>query len=172
MSLKYVTIHCIYLYTCFQTKCCTIALEIKDVLSLLYCNMHIPSFVHYIVHFNPYYFIQQFILRPSLSGHVCRMILSRTVTRTSNLLLRSMTSKVEQAKDAAAERAVRDHVYDGCRLGVGSGSTVVYAVKHLSVLVNKAGFKVTCVPTSFQVRPLSSYKFSDLNNNYQIKSYC
>ena len=100
------------------------------------------------------------------------MILSRTVTRTSNLLLRSMTSKVEQAKDAAAERAVRDHVYDGCRLGVGSGSTVVYAVKHLSVLVNKAGFKVTCVPTSFQVRPLSSYKFSDLNNNYQIKSYC
>ena len=85
------------------------------------------------------------------------MITTRTLTRTTTLLLRTMSSKVEQAKDAAAERAVRDHVYDGCRLGVGSGSTVVYAVKHLSALVNTAGFKVTCVPTSFQVLIYSSY---------------
>ena len=82
------------------------------------------------------------------------MILSRTLTRTSTLLIRKMTSQVEQAKDAAALRAVREHVYDGCRLGVGSGSTVVYAVKHLAELVKTgktAGLKVTCVPTSFQV---------------------
>ena len=71
-----------------------------------------------------------------------------------------MTSMVEQAKDAAAERAVNEHVYDGCRLGVGSGSTVVYAVKHLCALVNKSGFKVTCVPTSFQVRILNSLVLS------------
>ena len=79
------------------------------------------------------------------------MILSRTLTRTPTLLIRKMTSQVEQAKDAAALRAVREHVYDGCRLGVGSGSTVVYAVKHLAELVKTAGMKVTCVPTSFQV---------------------
>ena len=63
-----------------------------------------------------------------------------------------MTSSVEQAKDAAAERAVREHVHDGCKLGVGSGSTVVYAVKHVEDLVKRHGYQVTCVPTSFQVR--------------------
>ncbi|KAL5262303.1 hypothetical protein ACHWQZ_G007882 [Mnemiopsis leidyi] len=82
------------------------------------------------------------------------MILRRTLMHTSTLFHKTMTSQVEQAKDAAALRAVREHVYDGCRLGVGSGSTVVYAVKHLAELVTTAGLNVTCVPTSFQARQL------------------
>jgi len=63
-------------------------------------------------------------------------------------------SLVEQAKEKAATQAVDDYVYDGCRLGVGSGSTVVYAVQHLASVVKKTGYKVTCVPTSFQSRQL------------------
>ena len=80
------------------------------------------------------------------------MLLSRALLKsTPPLLLRNMTSKVEEAKDAAAQKAVQENVYDGCRLGVGSGSTVVYAVKHLTHLVKASGYQVTCVPTSFQV---------------------
>eukprot|EP00116_Pleurobrachia_bachei_P000690 sb/3460952/ len=81
--------------------------------------------------------------------------------------LASTTSKmsVESAKDAAAKRAIQENVTDGCRLGVGSGSTVVYAVKHLETLVKTAGLKVTCVPTSFQARNLiieAGLELSDL----------
>ena len=101
---------------------------------------------------------------------MCCMLLIRTLTHTSTLLLRTMTSQVEQAKDAAALRAVREHVYDGCRLGVGSGSTVVYAVKHLAELVTTAGLNVTCVPTSFQVYTMvhfidESFSFSDFKSD-------
>lgn len=62
--------------------------------------------------------------------------------------------KVESAKRAAAHRAVDDHVKDAFRVGIGSGSTVVYAVERLAERVREEGLKVVCVPTSFQSRQL------------------
>ncbi|KAK3890086.1 hypothetical protein Pcinc_005931 [Petrolisthes cinctipes] len=62
--------------------------------------------------------------------------------------------KVESAKKAAAFRAVDNHIKDAHRVGIGSGSTVVYAVERLAQRVHKEGLKVTCVPTSFQARQL------------------
>ncbi|KAK4290564.1 hypothetical protein Pmani_028415 [Petrolisthes manimaculis] len=62
--------------------------------------------------------------------------------------------KVESAKKAAAFRAVDNHIKDTHRVGIGSGSTVVYAVERLAQRVHKEGLKVTCVPTSFQARQL------------------
>lgn len=36
-------------------------------------------------------------------------------------------------------------------IGVGSGSTIVYAVERLAEKIKNDGLMVTCVPTSFQV---------------------
>lgn len=70
--------------------------------------------------------------------------------------------KVESAKRAAAHTAVDDHVKDAYRVGVGSGSTVVYAVERLAQRVHEEGLKVVCVPTSFQARQLI------VNNNLEL----
>ena len=43
-------------------------------------------------------------------------------------------SAIEAAKEQAARTAVRNHVKDGAVVGIGSGSTIVYAVKMLREL--------------------------------------
>ena len=62
-----------------------------------------------------------------------------------------MSSGVEAAKKAAASKAVDNHVKDGQIVGVGSGSTIVYAVQRLKERVDAEKLKIKCVPTSFQV---------------------
>lgn len=61
---------------------------------------------------------------------------------------------LEQAKQVAAYRAVDEFVTNNCIFGVGSGSTVVYAVQRLAERVELENFKVTCIPTSFQAKQL------------------
>jgi len=36
-------------------------------------------------------------------------------------------------------------------IGIGSGSTIVYAVERIKQLVDEKNLKIKCVPTSFQV---------------------
>ena len=61
----------------------------------------------------------------------------------------------EAGKRAAAFAAVRAHVTTGgMRLGIGSGSTVVYVVEALRALCRERDWSFTCVPTSFQSRAL------------------
>jgi len=55
----------------------------------------------------------------------------------------------------AAEAAVRELVRDGMALGLGSGSTVAYAVRCLGELVRSEGLEVLCVPTSYQIAYLA-----------------
>ena len=57
----------------------------------------------------------------------------------------------EEAKRSAAFRAVDELVRDGMVLGLGSGSTVAYAVERLSERVEEEGLDVLCVPTSYQI---------------------
>lgn len=65
------------------------------------------------------------------------------------------TSPMESAKKAAAVRAVDEYVKDGMSIGVGSGSTIVYAIQRLAERVNgPEALHITCVPTSFQSRQL------------------
>ncbi len=59
-------------------------------------------------------------------------------------------SLIDKAKKKAGYAAVDDFVQDGMILGIGSGSTVVFAVERLIQRVNDEGLKVVCVPTSFQ----------------------
>lgn len=60
---------------------------------------------------------------------------------------------LESAKKNAAIRAVSDWVKSPGTLGVGSGSTVVYAVEYLRENIDKYTGLV-CIPTSFQARQL------------------
>ena len=43
------------------------------------------------------------------------------------------------------------HVSNTRVVGVGSGSTIVYAVERLAQRVKEEGLELRCVPTSFQV---------------------
>lgn len=63
-------------------------------------------------------------------------------------------SLLESAKKAAAFRAVDECVKDKDVVGVGSGSTVVYAVERLAERVKTEKLQLVCIPTSFQARQL------------------
>lgn len=43
-----------------------------------------------------------------------------------------------------------EYVKDGFIVGVGSGSTVVYAAERLGELVQQQKLSIKCIPTSFQ----------------------
>lgn len=62
-------------------------------------------------------------------------------------------SLIESAKKAAAYAAIDAHVSSLTKsIGIGSGSTIAYAVERLSQL-NLPSLKA-CVPTSFQAQQL------------------
>jgi len=78
---------------------------------------------------------------------------------------------VEEAKKKAAYAAVNNHVKDGDVVGIGSGSTIVYAVERLAERVRQEGLSVCCIPTSFQARQLileNKLNLSDLEVNPEI----
>ncbi len=59
-------------------------------------------------------------------------------------------SLIEEAKKKAAYAAVDEFVEDNMVLGIGSGSTVVYAVDRIAERVKTEGLNLVCIPTSFQ----------------------
>eukprot|EP00732_Lithocolla_globosa_P003377 Lithocolla_globosa_v1_NODE_2681_length_1906_cov_23.872501.p2 type:complete len:249 gc:universal NODE_2681_length_1906_cov_23.872501:837-91(-) len=65
---------------------------------------------------------------------------------------------VDQAKKLACYAAIDDFVKDGMCIGVGSGSTIVFAIDRLEEKVKKDNFKLSFVPTSFQSQVLLQQK--------------
>ncbi|XP_037032064.1 ribose-5-phosphate isomerase [Bradysia coprophila] len=61
---------------------------------------------------------------------------------------------LEGAKRIAAYKAVDEWVKPNTTVGIGSGSTVVYAVDRLKERVTNENLNVFCIPTSFQARQL------------------
>ncbi len=61
---------------------------------------------------------------------------------------------IELGKKKAAEKAVEDNVKKNMILGIGSGSTVVYAVKKIAELNKKNDLNLKCIPSSFQAYQL------------------
>ncbi|CAL1685838.1 unnamed protein product [Lasius platythorax] len=61
---------------------------------------------------------------------------------------------LESAKKIAAHKAVNEYVQNNTVIGIGSGSTVVYAVHRLAERVKEEGLNVVCISTSFQARQL------------------
>ncbi len=63
-------------------------------------------------------------------------------------------SPIDKAKYIAAKRAL-DHVEDGMRLGLGTGSTAAWMVRLLGDMVRDEGLRVTGVPTSARTAELA-----------------
>ena len=63
-------------------------------------------------------------------------------------------STVEAAKRLAARAAVDAFVKNGDKVGIGSGSTVVYAVERIAERIKNEKISLICVPSSFQARKL------------------
>jgi DeoR/GlpR family transcriptional regulator of sugar metabolism len=86
--------------------------------------------------------------------------------------LRAM-SDLAAGKKAAAVKAVNDWVKDKQKIGIGSGSTIVFAVERLAERVKAENLNVVCVPTSFQARQLiiqHGLQLSDLENHPQVNN--
>lgn len=86
----------------------------------------------------------------------------------------SQEDPIVQAKRQAAFRAVDEFVRDGMKLGIGSGSTVVFVVERLAQLVADGTLNAStlvCVPTSFQSRALildAGLTLGDLSQHPQL----
>ncbi|CAF3645005.1 unnamed protein product [Rotaria socialis] len=62
---------------------------------------------------------------------------------------------VNLAKESAANAAVDEQIHNDIHIiGVGSGSTIVPAVKRIAEIVHKNNLDLICVPTSLQAREL------------------
>jgi len=61
---------------------------------------------------------------------------------------------IELGKKNAANKAVEENIKEGMILGIGSGSTVVYAVKKIAEITKSKNLDLKCIPTSFQSRQL------------------
>ncbi|KAG9307363.1 hypothetical protein G9A89_017192 [Geosiphon pyriformis] len=66
-----------------------------------------------------------------------------------------MSSLIEGAKRKAAYKAVDEHILSSVKVvGIGSGSTIVYAMEHLLQREKEVNEGMVFVPTSFQSRQL------------------
>ncbi|GCC19949.1 ribose-5-phosphate isomerase [Chiloscyllium punctatum] len=77
----------------------------------------------------------------------------------------------EEAKKKAGYMAVDNHVQNNQALGIGSGSTIVYAVDRIAKRVQDENLKIVCVPTSFQARQLilqHQLTLSDLDRHPEL----
>jgi len=61
---------------------------------------------------------------------------------------------IELGKKNAANKAVEENIEEGMILGIGSGSTVVYAVKKIAEINKSKNLDLKCIPTSFQSHQL------------------
>lgn len=64
------------------------------------------------------------------------------------------SASLDAAKKLAAYKAVDEYVQNNMILGIGSGSTIVFAVERLKQRVDAEKLNIVCIPTSFQARQL------------------
>lgn len=57
---------------------------------------------------------------------------------------------IESSKKTAAERATEENIKENMTLGIGSGSTVIYAIKKIAEMNKHNNLNLKCIPTSFQ----------------------
>merc|ERR1712223_2379685 len=74
---------------------------------------------------------------------------------TSKYFAHTAAMSVEAAKELAGRTAVNNHVSTKTRVvGIGSGSTIGFAVQRLAERVKEEELQLRCIPTSFQARQL------------------
>ncbi|XP_065369204.1 ribose-5-phosphate isomerase [Calliphora vicina] len=109
------------------------------------------------------------------SACINKRVSSCALHKTREFQLRHLTSStnmsLNEAKRIAAYQAVDEWVKTNTAVGIGSGSTVVFAVDRLAERVKNEGLQVVCVPTSFQARQLiveNNLTLGDLDRNPQL----
>ncbi|XP_071174808.1 ribose-5-phosphate isomerase-like [Mytilus galloprovincialis] len=90
---------------------------------------------------------------------IARKFFFNNLVQTSFKLIVSRNSSFQmeaknRGKAAAAKAAVDNHVKTSQVVGIGSGSTIVFAVQRIAERVKEEGLSVICIPTSFQARQL------------------
>jgi len=109
-----------------------------------------------------------------------KLVKNNSVSKSAVCYLNKNTSfvstrkmSVEAAKALAGAAAVDNHVTKDTKVvGVGSGSTIVYAVERLAQKVKEEGLQLRCVPTSFQARQLivsHGLELSDMERDPKIQ---
>ncbi|XP_073995944.1 ribose-5-phosphate isomerase [Rhodnius prolixus] len=93
-------------------------------------------------------FLSSFLLN---SSKICLSIFVRGITTKMS---GECLNPIEIAKRKAAHQAVDEYVKGNMVLGIGSGSTIVFAVDRLAEKVIKENLQIVCVPTSFQAQML------------------
>lgn len=82
-----------------------------------------------------------------------------------------VTMSLESAKKIASRQAVEDYLANNTIVGIGSGSTIVYAVEKISEIVKNLNWNIKCVPTSFQAKQLihkHNLDLTDLETNPEL----
>jgi len=83
------------------------------------------------------------------------LLISCLPVNTSKNFAHTAAMSVEAAKELAGRTAVNNHVSTKTKVvGIGSGSTIVFAVQRLAERVKEEGLQLRCIPTSFQARQL------------------
>ncbi|EFP09127.1 CRE-RPIA-1 protein [Caenorhabditis remanei] len=97
---------------------------------------------------------------------------SRAVRMVTTTAPEAEMAPIEQAKKRAAYACGEKYVHSGCRLGVGSGSTVKYLVEYLKQGYQNGQLKdIICVPTSFLTKQWlieSGLPVSDLDSHPEL----
>ncbi|XP_060938454.1 ribose-5-phosphate isomerase [Limanda limanda] len=105
-------------------------------------------------------------------GHSAADTTGNTTTHTKHNFTHNLNHNMaEEAKKLAAYAAVNNHVQNNQVVGVGSGSTIVYAVDRLAERVRQEKLNIVCVPTSFQARQLilqHGLTLSDLDRHPEL----
>jgi len=99
----------------------------------------------------------QTLLTPSVLRSVLRFspsVSQSRLTMSSSHQNGNGVDSVEAGKRLAAFAAVDDNVRANMIVGVGSGSTIAYAVERLAEKVQQGMNGIVCVPTSFQAKQL------------------
>ncbi len=78
---------------------------------------------------------------------------------------------IEKCKREAAKLAVEENIQNNIKIGIGSGSTIVFAVKELAKIVKQNRWDVICIPTSYQAEQLiieNGLPLGTLNQNPEL----
>lgn len=100
--------------------------------------------------------VRMFVYCPSLPWGKCFLKCNHYRQSIQGLASKQFVKmdKLELAKKLAAQKAVDCHIKDNFVVGIGSGTTAVYAVEHLAARIKNEGLNISCIPTSIQSQML------------------
>jgi len=99
---------------------------------------------------------------------------TQTSSQALSLLVQNEQTKalIEQGKKASAYLAIDQNIDKNTKIvGIGSGSTIVYAVERLAERIKNENLDIICIPSSFQSKQLlikHNLKTSDLETYTKI----